>query len=122
MKTKLINDRPENLCSGAGERDEAVSSVEDFARKNGIAAAQLTGIGAFSDARSVPRLGDEELPRRFRSLSRWRSSHSLATSALGPMEAGAASIRSAVSRADGIAMGGDLLKAHVRPTLEVVLT
>jgi hypothetical protein len=27
-----------------------------------------------------------------------------------------------VSRADGIAMGGHLLEAHVRPTLEVVLT
>jgi predicted DNA-binding protein with PD1-like motif len=30
--------------------DEAVGSIENFARKNGIAAAQLTGIGAFSDA------------------------------------------------------------------------
>jgi len=27
-----------------------------------------------------------------------------------------------VSRADGTAMGGHLLEAHVRPTLEVVLT
>jgi len=30
--------------------DEAVGSIEGFAREKDIAAAQLTGIGAFSDA------------------------------------------------------------------------
>ena len=51
MKTKLINDGPQKTYVLVLEKgDEAVSSIEDFARKNGIAAAQLTGIGAFSDA------------------------------------------------------------------------
>jgi predicted DNA-binding protein with PD1-like motif len=48
MKTKLINDGPQKTYVLVLEKgDEAVSSVEDFARKNGIAAAQLTGIDAF---------------------------------------------------------------------------
>jgi uncharacterized protein len=51
MKSKLINDGPQKTYVLVLDKgDEAVSSIEDFARKNGIAAAQLTGVGAFSDA------------------------------------------------------------------------
>ena len=42
--------------------------------------------------------------------------------ALGPNGKPALHPHVVVSRADGIAMGGHLLEAHVRPTLEVVLT
>jgi predicted DNA-binding protein with PD1-like motif len=42
--------------------------------------------------------------------------------ALGPNGTPALHPHVVVSRADGIAMGGHLLEAHVRPTLEVVLT
>ena len=46
MKTKLINDGPQKTYVLVLDKgDEAVSSIEDFARKNGIASAQLTGIG-----------------------------------------------------------------------------
>ena len=51
MKTKLINDgRQETYVLVLDKGDEAVSSIEGFARENGIAAAQLTGIGACSGA------------------------------------------------------------------------
>ena len=56
MKTKLINDGPQKTYVLVLDKgDEAVSSIEDFARKNGIAAAQLTGIGAFSDDIDIAR-------------------------------------------------------------------
>ena len=42
--------------------------------------------------------------------------------ALGPDGKPALHPHVVVSRADGSAMGGHLLEAHVRPTLEVVLT
>ena len=42
--------------------------------------------------------------------------------ALGPDGMPALHPHVVVSRADGFAMGGHLLEAHVRPTLEVVLT
>jgi hypothetical protein len=50
MKSKLINDGAQKtfvLILDKG--DEAVRSIEGFARDNGLTAAQLSGIGAFSD-------------------------------------------------------------------------
>jgi uncharacterized protein len=50
VKSKLINDGPQKTYVLVLDKgDEAVSSIESFARENGISAAQLTGIGAFSD-------------------------------------------------------------------------
>jgi uncharacterized protein len=123
MQSKLINDGPQKtfvLILDKGE--EAVACIEQFAREKGIAAAQLTGIGAFSDAvlgffdwatkdyRKIPVQQQVEVV----SL--------LGDVALGPDGKPALHPHVVVSRADGIAMGGHLLSAHVRPTLEVVLT
>ena len=48
---KLINDgRQKTYVLVLDKGDEAVSSIEGFASENGIAAAQLTGIGACSAA------------------------------------------------------------------------
>jgi predicted DNA-binding protein with PD1-like motif len=50
VKTKLINDGPQKTYVLVLDKgDEPVSSIEGFASENGIAAAQLTGIGACSD-------------------------------------------------------------------------
>ncbi|MBV8702802.1 MAG: DNA-binding protein, partial [Acetobacteraceae bacterium] len=50
MKFKLVNDGPQKTYVLVLERgDEAVSSIEGFAQQRGLAAAQLTGLGAFSD-------------------------------------------------------------------------
>ena len=108
MKTKLINDgRQKTYVLVLDKGDEAVSSIEGFARESGISSAQLTGIGACSgvvlgffdwetkDYRKIPVTEQVEV-----------------VSLLGDIALGA----------DGIAMGGHLLEAHVRPTLEVVLT
>ena len=86
MKTKLINDGPPKTYVLVLEKgDEAVSSIEDFARKNGIGAAQLTGIGASAMRCSVSSIGRRRTTGIFLSLSRSRLSPSLATSPLGPM-------------------------------------
>jgi uncharacterized protein len=51
MQSKLINDGPpKTYVLVLDKGDQAVSSIESFARDNGISAAQLTGLGAFSDA------------------------------------------------------------------------
>ena len=51
MRSKLINDGPQKTYVLVLDKgDEAVATIEGFARETGIAAAQLTGIGAFSDA------------------------------------------------------------------------
>src|SRR5690349_20482009 len=51
VKSKIINDGPQKTYVLVLDKgDEAVSCIEGFARENDIAAAQMTGIGAFSDA------------------------------------------------------------------------
>jgi predicted DNA-binding protein with PD1-like motif len=123
MKSKLINDGPQKTYVLVLDKgDEAVGSIEGFARENRIGAAQLTGIGAFSDA--VLGFFDWELKdyRRIPVNEQVEVVSLLGDIALGPNGKPALHPHVVVSRADGIAMGGHLLEAHVRPTLEVVLT
>ena len=123
MKSKLINDGPQKTYVLVLDKgDEAVSSIEGFARENRMAAAQVTGIGAFSDA--VLGFFDWETKdyRRIPVNEQVEVVSLLGDIALGPNGTPALHPHVVVSRADGIAMGGHLLEAHVRPTLEVVLT
>jgi uncharacterized protein len=123
MKSKLINDGPpKTYVLVLDKGDEAVACIEGFARKNRIAAAQLTGIGAFSGA--VLGFFDWEMKdyRRIQVNEQVEVVALLGDIALGPNGKPALHPHVVVSRADGIAMGGHLLEAHVRPTLEVVLT
>jgi hypothetical protein len=122
MKSKLINDGPQKTYVLVLDKgDEAVGSIEGFARENRIAAAQLTGIGAFSDA--VLGFFDWETKdyRRIPVNEQVEVVSLLGDIALGLNGKPALHPHVVVSRADGIAMGGHL-EPHVRPTLEVVLT
>jgi uncharacterized protein len=123
MKSKLINDGPQKTYVLVLDKgDETVSSIESFVRKNGISAAQLTGIGAFSD--TVLGFFDWET-KNYRKIpvnEQVEVVSLLGDIALGPDGKPALHPHVVVSRADGMAMGGHLLEAHVRPTLEVVLT
>jgi uncharacterized protein len=123
MKSKLINDGPQKTYVLVLDKgDETVSSIESFVRKNGISAAQLTGIGAFSD--TVLGFFDWET-KNYRKIpvnEQVEVVSLLGDIALGPDGKPALHPHVVVSRADGMAMGGHLLEAHVRPTREVVLT
>jgi uncharacterized protein len=123
MKTTLTNDGPQKtFVLVLDNGDEAISSIEGFAGENGIAAAQLTGIGACSDA--VLGFFDWETKdyREIPITEQIEVVSLLGDIALGADGKPALHPHVVVSRADGIAMGGHLLEAHVRPTLEVVLT
>lgn len=123
MKSKLVNDGPQKtyvLVLAKG--DEAVGSITRFAREHGLGAAQLTGIGAFSDA--VLGFFDWEAKdyRRIPVREQVEVVSLIGDVALGPDGKPSLHLHVVVSRPDGSAMGGHLLEAHVRPTLEVVLT
>jgi uncharacterized protein len=123
VQSKLINDGPQKtyvLVLESG--DEAVSSIEGFAVKRGLSAAQITGIGAFSDA--VLGFFDWETKdcRKIPVREQVEVVSLVGDVAQGPDGKPALHPHVVVSRSDGIAMGGHLLEAHVRPTLEVVLT
>lgn len=124
MKVKLLEDGPPRtyaLILDSG--DEAMRCLEDFARDQGLSAAHFTAIGAFSDV----VLGFFDWQRK--DYKRNPVAEQVEVVSLvgdvthgegdGPPKVHAHVV---VGRADGTALGGHLIEAHVRPTLEVVIT
>jgi predicted DNA-binding protein with PD1-like motif len=107
MKTKLINDGSQKTYVLVLEKgDEAVSSIEGFARNNNLSAAQITGIGAFSDA--VLGFFDWEKKdyRKIPVREQMEVVSFVGDVALGPDGKPALHPHVVVSKADGTAMGG----------------
>jgi predicted DNA-binding protein with PD1-like motif len=123
LQSKLINDGPQKTYVLVLETgDEATSSVERFAVQQGLSAAQITGIGAFSDAMLGFFDWEEKDYRKIPVREQVEVLSFMGDVAQGPDGKPALHVHVVVSRSDGTAMGGHLLEAHVRPTLEVVLT
>ncbi len=123
MKSRLLDDsngqKTYALVFDAG--DEAMAGLLDFAQRENLAAAQLTGIGAFSDV--VLGYFDWQTKEYQRNPV---ADQVEVLSFLGDvaLKDGKPQLHVHVvcGLFDGRAVGGHLLEAHVRPTLEVVLT
>jgi predicted DNA-binding protein with PD1-like motif len=124
MQTKLIHE-------AAGKRtfaivlktgDEIMASLQEFAGRENLAAAQLTAIGAFSDVVLAyfdwERKDYVHIPVR----EQVEVASLIGDVALSPDGAPALHIHTVLGRRDGTALAGHLIAAHVRPTLEVILT
>lgn len=100
--------------------DEVISTLTDFARKNHIAAAHFTAIGAFSEA----VLGYFDFEKKG-YLKNQVNEQVEVVSLIGDiaLDKGEPKVHAhvVIGRRDGAAMGGHLLEACVRPTLELVL-
>lgn len=124
MQSKLIHEaegqRTFVIVLMTGE--EAMACLGEFARRERLSAAHFTAIGAFSDA--VIKYFDWErkdyLPIPVREQVEVASL--VGDVALGPDGKPALHAHVVLGRRDGSAMAGHLGEAHVRPTLEVVLT
>ena len=123
MQSKLINDGEQRTFALVFETgDEVLSCLQRFAEENKLQAAQFSAIGAFSDA--VLQYFDwerkEYLPNPVREQVEVASlTGDVALSQDGKQ---ALHIHTVLGRRDGSALAGHLKEAHVRPTLEVVLT
>jgi predicted DNA-binding protein with PD1-like motif len=125
MKSKKLSDGPERsfaLVLESGE--EAMDCLKRFATEQRLDAAHFTAIGAFQDA----VLGFYELERKAYRRNPVREQVevvSLVGDVTGGEKAGGPPTVHAhvvVGRSDGTALGGHLIEAHVRPTLEIVIT
>ena len=100
--------------------DEVVSTLTSFAKENHIAAGHFTAIGAFSDA----TLGYFDLQKKD-YLRNQVDEQVEVVSLIGDiaLDKGEPKVHAhvVVGKRNGAAMGGHLLEAHVRPTLELVL-
>ena len=105
-----------------GTGDEVVATLTDFAKDNELDASSLTAIGAFSDAKlgyfDVERKEYKEIPveEQVEVLSL------VGDIALRDDGEPQVHVHVVVGRSDGTTRGGHLLEAHVRPTLEVIVT
>jgi predicted DNA-binding protein with PD1-like motif len=123
MKSRIINEGEQRTFVVVFDSgDEVIEGLGRFARGHRIGAAQFTGIGALSDLvlgyfdwqqksyRRIPLAEQVEVVSLVGNIARG--------------EDGAPTLHPhiVVAKADGSAHGGHLLEAHVRPTLELVVT
>jgi predicted DNA-binding protein with PD1-like motif len=117
MKSKKLNSGTV-LIFDTG--DEVVSTLTNFAKEHRVAAAHFTAIGAFSDA----GIGYFDLQKKD-YLKNQVNEQVEVVSLIGDiaLDKGEPKVHAhvVVGKKNGSAMGGHLLEAHVRPTLELVL-
>ena len=122
MKTKLLNPGPPQIHAVILETgDEVVECLTRFAREQRLDAAQLTAIGAFSSV----TLGYFELDKRdYKRIAFEEQLELLSLIADVALEDGKPRLHAHVvlGRADASTLGGHLLEARVRPTLEAIVT
>src|SRR5690606_6987585 len=102
--------------------DELMSCLENFANREHLSAAQITAIGALSDAEL--NYFDWETKRYLRNPvnEQVEVAALYGDVAIGPDGKPAIHIHAVLGRRDGAALAGHLTRGHVRPTLEIVLT
>ncbi len=123
MKWKILEDgerRSFALVLDTG--DEVIETLTNFARDQDLSASSFTGLGAFSDA----TLGYFDWQRKDYNRIPIREQVEV-VSFVGDItcgEKGAHKLHPHIvlAKSDGTAHGGHLMEAHVRPTLEIVLT
>lgn len=123
MQVKLLHDadgqRTYAVILATG--DEVMSSLKDFATREKITAAQISAIGALSDVTLAyfdwDRKAYQKIPVREQVE---------VASLLGDIAEAdgkpALHLHIVIGKRDGTAMAGHLNEAHVRPTLEAIVT
>ena len=121
MRSKLLNaDPPITYAVVLDTGDEVIGELGKFVREQEVEAASLTAIGAFSRAvlgyiqwetKEYKKIPVEEQVEVLSLLG------DVAVGNQGP----ALHLHAVLGKADGSVVGGHLIEAHVRPTLEVIL-
>lgn len=121
MKAKLINEAPERTFALVFDRgDDVMVELLRFAREQGLSASRITALGAFERAtlgyfdwetRDYVRIPVDEQVEVVSLLG------DVALDGDEPR----LHLHAVLGRRDGSTLGGHLLEARVRPTLEVLL-
>jgi predicted DNA-binding protein with PD1-like motif len=122
MKSKLIFEKEGQRTFAVvfDKGDEAVSGLAQFAKANGLGAARVTAIGAFSDV----TLGYFDRARNdYKKIPVREQVEVLSLLGDVALKDGtpALHVHAVVGRSDGSTLGGHLVEAHVWPTLEVIV-
>jgi hypothetical protein len=121
MRSKLLNaDPPITYAVVLDTGDEVIGELGNFVREHEVEAASLTAIGAFSRA----MLGYFQWEtKQYKKIAVGEQVEVL--SLLGDVAVGdqgpTLHLHAVLGKADGSVVGGHLIEAYVRPTLEVIL-
>ena len=102
--------------------DEVMKALQSFVEREHIAAAQFTAIGALSDAVLMYFDWQKKDYLRIPVTEQVEVASMIGDVALAPSGDPALHVHLVIGKRDGTAMAGHLGEAHVRPTLEVILT
>jgi|SRR5579883_543074 len=123
MQSKLISEKGDKTYALIYETgDEVVSALKGFAKQIKPRSAHFTAIGAFSDA--VLAYFDWET-KKYKEIPIQEQVEVLTLAGdVAWKDDGEPVVHAhvVVGRSDGTTRGGHLMKAHVRPTLELILT
>lgn len=122
VHTKLLNGGPERTFAVVlDEGDEPLACLTAVARENGLTASRFTGLGAFS---SVVLGFFDPQKKDYERLHFDEQLEVLSLVGDVTRKDGEVGLHAHVTlgRRDGRAVGGHLLEARVRPTLEVIVT
>ena len=122
MRAKLLHDGPQRTFALIFDRgDDVVAPLQRFAAEHGLGASRITAIGAFECA----TLGYFDWERK--DYARIPVDEQVEVlSLVGDIaldgDTPKVHLHAVLGRRDGSTVGGHLLDARVRPTLEVLLT
>jgi predicted DNA-binding protein with PD1-like motif len=102
--------------------DEVMAGLRRFLEERPVGASQFSGIGAFSDA--VVAYFDWQTKDYLKIPIREQVEVLVLSGDVSDEESGKSKLHAhvVVGKRDGSAHGGHLMEAHVRPTLELILT
>ena len=122
MRTKVLGEGESRTIALVFEPDdEVVSTLEHFAQERGLDAAHFTAIGAFSRA-LLGYFSWEQ--KEYLKIPLNEQVEVLTLTGDIALQDGKRKVHAhaVLGRRDGSTVGGHLLQAHVRPTLELMLT
>lgn len=102
--------------------EELMSALQSFVQQQRISAAQITAIGAFSDAVLLYFDWEKKEYLKIPVGEQVEVAALIGDVALAPSGDPALHIHVVAGKRNGTAVAGHLGQAHVRPTLEVILT
>ncbi|MDO8107019.1 DNA-binding protein [Isoptericola sp. b441] len=104
----------------ADQGDEAFAMLSDFAREQGLSGAQITAVGAFTDA-TVGWYDRERQEYRRNEVDEQCEVLSLVGDVALSDGEPQVHVHAVLGLSDGTVRGGHLLSGHVWPTLEVIV-
>ena len=124
MKSKLLHESDGRRIFAVilQTGDEAVKCLQDFATRERLGAAQITAIGALSGGKLGYFDWESKTYQPIPVREQVEVASLVGDVAVGPDDKPSLHVHAVLGRRDGSALAGHLLEAHVRPTLEIIVT